>query len=342
VGDGVVNASSSGEARGPARGEGGSVGDGDQSPLDGGPQAHDSLSTAVHHLEDAVRRNVLSPFAMACIKGDVDEVQRRLKASRTAVGELLERREHVLRLSPLLLVTVCSKHPGVMGIQAASHSLVAVAEMLVEHGARVDARCRMGRTAVHYGACAEATADSLAIAELCLKAHPSSALLHEEVRLTGMSAVAYGGAVGRCGGFKLGADGYGRRIVALAASGKSISVKPEKIMLVKTGACPEPPTPPLVDARDRVGCVALIDVVCAGREDVTRVLLDKYSASIDIADSNGTSPLFIAQAQAADGRQLCLPLRRAMARLCKSVAQKCAKCGASAELQKCGRCQKAQ
>eukprot|EP00037_Helgoeca_nana_P010146 m.89249 g.89249 ORF g.89249 m.89249 type:complete len:1740 (+) comp20041_c0_seq2:179-5398(+) len=314
-------------------------GDGDQAPLGGGPQGHDAAAAAVQAVTLAVATKTLSAFALTCVRGDVTKARRMLEAAgRTGADRLHDFRDTPLRLPPLLLVTVVSKQ-AVAGLLAPSPSLVEVAELLVEFGARVDARCSMGRTVVHYGACAAATPHSLAIARLCLRAHPSASLCGVDVRLTGMASAAYEGAVGRCGGYSH--PEIGRRVVELSDRGKSVKVKPGQLVLVSTGQPPDPPSTPLVDVPDRVGCVALLDVVGSSRADVIELLLGTYSARLDIADSSGVSPLSMTLARAAAGEQLEVSVRRAMHRLAPSGGRKCNACGIEGgKLQACGGCGK--
>lgn len=314
-------------------------GDGDQAPLGGGPQAHDAAAAAAQAVALAVAAKTLSAFAMTCVRGDVTQVRQKLEAAgRTSADRLHDFRETLLRLPPLLLVTIVSKQT-VAGLPEPSQSLVKVAELLVEFGARVDARCSMGRTAVHYGACAAATPYSLAIARLCLRAHPSASLCGVDVRLTGMTSAAYEGAVGRCGGY-CHAD-VGRRVVELSDLGKTVKVKPEQLVLVSIGQPPNPPSITLVDVPDRVGCVALLDVVVSSRVDVIKLLLGTYGARLDIEDSSGVSPLSMALARAAAGEQLEVSVRRAIDVLAPSGVRKCNACGIEGgKLQACGGCGK--
>eukprot|EP00037_Helgoeca_nana_P019356 m.188629 g.188629 ORF g.188629 m.188629 type:complete len:615 (+) comp24831_c0_seq1:177-2021(+) len=315
-------------------------GDGDQTPLktDKERQIHRSIWSAGADISSSITDDAITPFANAVVWGQVSEVQRMLAATEVASPQrraLLEHRETSLRLSPFLLCVAISKTPS-RGVPRPSNELVAMAQLLVEAGADVSARCLVGKTVVHYGACTYSTPFSLAIAQLGIDAHPSSYLYGQRVQLSGLSSADLNGMAGVCGGFVFKS---GRRSVRLD-SGRVLAVKVANIVQM-SGTAAE--LSPLVDVQDRFGTVAATDTLMGQRDDVMAMLLDKNNARIDISDADGYSPHRMATAALCMGGKVNVVVTRHIARLekAKRVESRlnCSTCGGtSGKLPVCAGC----
>lgn len=113
-----------------------------------------------------------SPFARACYLGRAGEVASALAAATAAggeaVGRLLERRESMLRLSPLLCA-VCGSRQRPPSVPAdADHRRVV--SLLLAAGARVGARDVAGYAAVHHATLSGSGAASLRLLPLLASA----------------------------------------------------------------------------------------------------------------------------------------------------------------------------
>jgi len=166
-------------------------GDGDQSSLssvkEGKRQFYRDLFSIggdINHMAD-LGMAPLSEFAKLCITGSISEVKKVLqKASAASSGnaaakpnkqlvQLLETRETSLRLSPLLMLVSMGKN--LAGFEdELGKAQIQVAKVLLEYGARPDARDVCGKTVCHYGMGAMATKMTIQVASLCIQAHQSN------------------------------------------------------------------------------------------------------------------------------------------------------------------------
>ena len=152
-------------------------GDGDQSfvreAIDSDPGRRLKVARADgmdYHL--LLSQGRLSPFAMACVFGDLDRAQSMINLSMSSAGvvqvkKLLEHRESMMRLTPLMCcitgaqISSLASHP----LKRAQH--VALARALLEAGAKPNAKDIGGFTAFHLATNGHAaTAASLQIAAL--------------------------------------------------------------------------------------------------------------------------------------------------------------------------------
>jgi hypothetical protein len=242
----------------------------------------------------------LSRFAIACISGKVEEVKRALKEvnlpgipSKSLI-DLLETRATSMRLSPLLLIVSMGKNlKFFLSIgrdnSASSAQLyenqMEVVKVLLQYGARPDAKDVVGKTIFHYGSGIMATPTTMKIASMCMLAAESSHLFGKECVLHGLKKEDMNGK-------KCIARGYhvddGRRVVYLMNEEKEISVKPDNILLANEAT----PTrkPKLCDVQDRLGGTCLLEVFMSQKTDIAKFLLTECGASIDVADWDGFSP----------------------------------------------------
>ena len=163
-------------------------GDGDQRIIldPEGQQAHRDVWAMGADILICFEDGLISEFGMACMTGCFEQVRDDLtKASAEKKRELLEFRETTLRLSPVLLTIVGSKHFQFCGTSPIDQlaglidpsggdrremKRTKVVEELLSHGARPDARDVYGKTAVHYGAGSMATDESMELVQLCIDA----------------------------------------------------------------------------------------------------------------------------------------------------------------------------
>lgn len=293
-------------------------GDGDQSPVASHHaqfyrDMYASGGDINHHADIELR--MISNFAKLCLMGDVDRVEQALQAASVgykegpppaALTELLEKRETSQRLSPLLMLVSIGKNLQVASVSVRLAAVqVEVAKVLLRYGARPDARDFAGKTVCHYGMGMMATMHmTVEIACACSEAHKSSDLYGRQVELHGLEGASeLNGSVGWCRGYQVD---KGRRIVYLPNEGRLVNVKRKNIKLVvdiettaasvetegTEGDGSEKPAFPgwLCDIPDRLGSVCLHELVQSEREDIARLLFDKYVADINVADVDGVSP----------------------------------------------------
>ena len=275
-------------------------GDGDQSRVQRKDQQfyREMFATGgdINHLAN-LGLGPLSDFAKYCISGQVELVKQTLE--RVAHGnkdpdftaepvpeliKLLETRETALRLSPLMMIVSIGKNLE----SANGNRQVQVAKLLLQYGARPDARDVCGKTVCHYGMGAMATKMTLNVVHLCMEAHPTSHLFGKKVQLHSLKTASKNGQQGWCKGY---VTDTGRRAVYLIEEKHTVGIKPANIRLVEEEDGETTPTPTkLCDIPDRLGVVCLLEVIQADRVDVARVLLREYHANLDIEDCDGISP----------------------------------------------------
>ena len=150
-------------------------GDGDQSRLltSREQHVHRSAWSAGGDFDLRIQTTTLSELGMACATGQTRHVRHLLSLASTDKQrtELLERRECVQRLSPLLITIAGMKRISGPGVDH-----VGCADLLIEAGARVDARDFMGKTVVHYGAGMMASDESMRVVEKCIARGDASGL----------------------------------------------------------------------------------------------------------------------------------------------------------------------
>jgi hypothetical protein len=287
-------------------------GDGDQSNISTlNSQFYRELFSAggdINHLAD-LGLQPLSEFAKNCISGHVKEVKRALERAKEqsspeslsenhppdALQRLLEKRETSLRLSPLLMIVSMGKNVHLEHDEAANRIVVenqvAVAKLLLEYGARPNAKDVCGKTVCHYGMGWMATNMTLEVCDLCIEAHKSSFLQWQKVELHGLQQQAsLNGVVGFCQGYL--ADN-GRRSVFLIEEERKLAIKPDNLKLWNQEA--DKGVEKLCDIPDRLQAVCLLEVIQGKRTDVADILLNKHFARLDIKDCDGVSPDVLAR-----------------------------------------------
>lgn len=233
--------------------------------------------------------------------------------------QLLETRETALRLTPLLLVfcmlrslamvddsagdcgtptamfkrRFCSVGNGTQDNYGLEYNLLRVVIVLLQYGARPDAKDVTGRTVCYYGAGTHASDSSMTATTMCIGAAISAHCFGKEVVLREMDDSADNGMRGIAAGYQAET---GRRIVYLFGRKAQIAVMNRNIRLVQqlshhnTAVVPPPKKPfNLCDVQDRFGCVCLAKLFDSKRVDVATFLMVKHEASIDIPDWNGNT-----------------------------------------------------
>jgi hypothetical protein len=294
-------------------------GDGDQSPiatLEGRAFARNLWSTGAD-FGAMMQQRAFSPMAIGAMHGNVTLVETMLRIAdytsengrpSEALLNCLESRESSLRLSPLTMIVSLGKNINeAAGLRKGQEDC---ARLLLKYGARPDARDVVGKTVVHYGAGKLANETSIKIVDMCIRAQPSTHLFGKEVEMFGLSSGAMNGMRGIGRGF---VEENNRRAVFLLDSKKEVAVKPENIRLVvvplhdeqkhATGGTATSATggtatidghaqpaattttmTPLVDMQDRLGSVALHELVMSNRDDVAKFLLFQHNASYDVVE----------------------------------------------------------
>jgi hypothetical protein len=269
--------------------------DGDQTPVVGEPRAqvHREIwgigADVASHLRNP---RCMSEFVMHCIQGKTQLVETILKkASLEERRKLMEKRETSFRLSAILFVIAISKYPEIVeqatGRRMADMDFIGVAKVLLKYGARPDIKDVSGKTVAHYGVGSMATKVTLQLADYCIQAAKSCKHFGETVTLQGLSNEAYNGQTGTLGGFVTDTD---RRVVYLEKDGKTkeLAIAPKNILYENSPIVDERYN--LVDITDRLGSVALHEVIMSSRTDVAAILLDKYDASLDVESAMGVTP----------------------------------------------------
>jgi hypothetical protein len=281
---------------------------------------------------DTHNRNavVLTPFAEHCISGRYEKVKLILEKHSVRNGknwetiiQLLEKRETVLRLSPLMLV-FCMLHK--IGIVQLAHSdinnsvkntikqnssdetwikyidqleqnLIKVVIELLYYGASPIAKDVCGRTICFYGASVYATSRSLLATTMCINAAISAHFFGKEIIIQGFETTTddekkskYQNDNTICNGMRGLAAGYqvdtGRRIVFLFGRRTEVAVFNRNICLPNDDGSNQPMIN-LCNVQDRLGHVCLTELIGSKRRDVIEFLLQKHHVSIDIPDWTG-------------------------------------------------------
>ena len=327
-------------------------GDGDQSlVLTGGFQRQQfyrdlySNGGDINYLAD-VGLAPLSEFAKHCITGNVDGVRASLEQADTdpekpteALLQLLEKRETTQRQSPLMMTISIGKNIGLPAEYLVPRQLEAV-KLLLQYGARPDVRDVCGKTVCHYGMGAMATDMTLEACGYCIDAYQSSHLFNKEVELHSLEEEDMNGLRGLCRGFV--AD-TGLRSVYLFDRKETVAIKPDNLQLVGDHEHVDHERTKLCDIQDRLGGVALIEVLMQNKVAIAKVLLKKYDARIDLRNVEGLSPQSMAEKAGALSLVGSMIMKNAMKHGRAEKKERegaCAQCGKLASAtQKCGQCQ---
>ena len=237
--------------------------------------------------------------------------------------ELLETRETILQLSPLLLVfcmlqkigvvlmnktnslssvytnsksnLATATEPWMKYIDQLEQNLVKVVAELLRYGASPVAKDVCGRTVYFYGASIYATPRSLNAVTMCGNAAMSAHYFGKEVVLHSFDKMPItesdrqavcNGMCGLAGGYQVST---GRRIVYLFGRKKEVAVSIQNIRLENASKNTPESILNLCNVQDRLGHVCLTELFGSDRVDVIKYLLAKHQASIDIEDWTGKS-----------------------------------------------------
>jgi len=143
------------------------------------------------------------------------------------------------------------------------------------------------QTVCHYGMGAMATSGTLQKCDLCIRAQESAHLFGKRVESFGLGSPVLDGLKGTVGGFV-----NDRREVKLE-DGRTVVFKPENLRLIDESGKPLKPSrriTKLVDIQDRMGYVALHELMETQRADMATELLEKYGARVDLPNWEGKSP----------------------------------------------------
>ena len=234
------------------------------------------FGTAEKGVKDVIK------FASCCAFAQTTAVEDFLVGSKVASPDrqrLLETRHSSMRLSSIMLAVATHNKVKFVRTGPMEHDFMALVTLLLRYGANPTAQDVAGKTIVHYGAGAMATEESLKMAELCIEATKSHHMYGKKVELYGLSKAAMNGKRGICDGY-IRKDDENRRLVNLGR--RQVVIKVENLKLVNEsdeGCKPKL----LADVQDRMGCVALHEVMMSDRKDVAEFLLQK-GASLDIKE----------------------------------------------------------
>jgi hypothetical protein len=282
---------------------------------------------------------IVSEFGNLCTFGDAPRIKALLEAADAPdlphptkeLIQLLETRETSMRLSPLLMIVSVGKNLS-MGSNDAElrRNQLKVAELLLEYGARPDARDVNGKTVCHYGAGMMATKTTMKIVERAAKSYETSYLFDQEVELTGLTDESKNGLRGFARGFK---SSSGRRAVFLCDQGKQVAVKPENIKLVGSSTSTKLDERNLCDVQCRLGMTSIMETAMSDRGDVAEFLGKQMGASLDIKDCDGMDARTMSMRNGVERLSPALSV-------IKDVARKRAKEAAKADRRKCANCDK--
>jgi len=181
-------------------------------------------------------------------------------------------------------------------------NLLQVVMILLEYGARPDARDVCGKTVCHYGAGIDATETSMAAVTMCIGACTSAHFFGKEIVLRNMNDEVYDGQGGIAAGYQAET---GRRLVYMFGQKEDFSVLNRNLQLVNYNQkqekvlLPPKPTAKLVNIQDRSGRTALFDLLQSNRVDVAKFLLHKHEASLDAPNWDGYTLRGLVSMQAA-------------------------------------------
>lgn len=267
-------------------------GDGDQTPIraESKCQVFRNIWCEGGDIMMLLQARSFSPFAMDCIQGKKQQVHATLQNASTGVrAALLERRESCYRIPPILLVMGLAKHKPLVqqltGTRLDQMDHEGVAKVLLQYGARPDAKDVSGKTAVHWGAGCASNDTTRNVADYCIAAARTCRAYGKTVTLHSLSKEEYNGLSGTLGGYMVDKD---RRIVHVVVDceAKELLIQPKNILF--EGEPLEDSRYNLVDVQDRLGSVALHEVVMRENEEAARFLCKKHNASVDIPDNGGS------------------------------------------------------
>lgn len=334
-------------------------GDGDQTPIatEQKCQVFREIWNLGGDISILLQTKSFSPFAMDCILGNQRLVQTRLEqASPNLRRYLLERRESCFRIPPLLLVLGLAKHPQfvtqVTGATPSRDDYEQVVKTLLRFGARPDAKDVAGKTAVHWGAGGVSSPTTHALSDMCIRAartcgggrrHVDNQDGRERphVELHGLTKTAhYNGLVGALGGYDVDKN---RCVVHVTVDGqaKDLLLQPKNIRFQQDGTPIEDMSYSLVDVQDRLGSVALHEVVINGSVETARFLCEKHNASVDVAELSGTTPRRMAFQPFVGMRGKAMDVIKKHAARQKLSVHSCNRCNKreiEIEFKRCGRC----
>ncbi len=129
-------------------------GDGDQTPIrfDGAGCAHSTLWAAGGNLFDLVEEGRVPEVVIHFLSGNVSEICAALESARAdgRLTEFLEMRFGLLRSTPLMLVVMGCGQEFRCDDRSVTFDFLETMRLLLEAGARVDARDLCGKTVLHY------------------------------------------------------------------------------------------------------------------------------------------------------------------------------------------------
>ncbi|CAJ1959821.1 unnamed protein product [Cylindrotheca closterium] len=232
-----------------------------------------------------------SPFAIACLQGDVATVQRAIGLVCANLKPPYSRQNRLRLLleahesgswSPLLLIACAMVEDKNM---AHNPSLLTVAALLLQAGARPDAQDALGKSIVHYAAGCDATPMSMRFVDMCISAAKSVNLYGKEVVLNDLTTTHLNGKKGIVGGYDYLTS---QRSVFVPSFGKEVWVPAENIRLANGKG--QDKRQLLVDLQDHNGNTVLHEILKSNREEIAHSLLHRYHASIHIKNNDGTTP----------------------------------------------------
>ena len=137
-----------------ARNEADPFGDGDQTPVhfEGAGCAHSALWAAGGNLFDLVQEDKVPQVVIHFLSGNVSEIRAALESARAhdRMAEFLEIRFGLLRSTPLMLVVMGCGQGIRCDDSSARFDFLETMQLLLDAGARVDARDLCGKTVLHY------------------------------------------------------------------------------------------------------------------------------------------------------------------------------------------------
>ena len=309
----------------------------------------------IHKIFD-LNMEPLSLFAKNCLVGVVEYVRETLERvagksqdktqePSSELIELLERREAAMRFTPLLMLVSMGKNIGLSTDKRLRNRQIEVAKLLLQYGARPDAKDICGKTVCHYGMGAMATSMTLEVADMCVKAHQTSRWFGQMVELHSLKSASRNGKQGICKGYMVDT---GRRVVYLLDEGTTVCVKPENLRLVDDPAASQhTPVVKLFNVPDRLGAVCLLEVIQSNRTDVANILLDDNQADLDVTDCDGCSPRSLSLHTAIFSKVAAMVNRaagKATKKQDEEAFHKCANCNKQAprgvSFKVCSRCKK--
>lgn len=246
-------------------------------------------------------------FTQSCILGGVKSVTRLLLEAATSTSNpggqlqrLLETRSTTFRASPLLLTIGMAKFPQMvlattqrMGIPNMDQE--GVASLLLKYGANPIVKDASGKTAVHWGAGGISNSVTRKIAGWCIVDGKSCHHFGQTITIQDTLDTKYNGKEGTLKGFDVVS---GRRFVEARLDNdnnggeiKELLLQPKHIFY--QDQCTYRDDCNLVDVPDRLGAVALYEVVMRGGPVAAKFLShehNEHNANVDIKELSGITP----------------------------------------------------